>query len=135
MGKKPFALPATFHIHFDGIDEEHQALVDIVNVCQERCIDGKLFEYKGLMSKFIERLELHFEHEEGYMRELGYDGYEWHSEHHRRCVDRAHTLLAACDEKGYADREIVTSLFSDIIDDVARADLKFGEFLEHMNLI
>lgn len=135
MASKHFKIPGAFKISYDGIDAEHEALVDIVNSCLDQCIDGKLQDFGPLINTLLGCMEDHFHNEEEHMQSVGYSGLEWHQIHHADCCDRLRTVIEGCHLRGFADANAINNLFDDIIHDVARADLKFREFLEDKGLI
>ena len=134
-GRQAFALPTTFYIHYDDIDPQHQGLIDIVNACVARLVDGVLEDFEEPFRIFADRLTAHFRHEEDLMRDLGYSGLEWHAEHHAECLTRVENLIAEMQAQGYAGMRELRVCFHDIIHDIVHADLKFGEFLDGAGLI
>lgn len=135
MERQTFALPPTFYIHYDNIDPQHEALVASVNDCAARLVDGVLEDFSELFKTFVDHLTAHFDHEEDLMRDLGYSGLEWHTNHHAECLNRAENLIADMEAQGYASMHDLRVCFHDIIHDIAHADLKFGEFLDGLGLI
>lgn len=133
-GRKEFALPDAFLIRYDGIDEEHLRLVNLVNELNADLADGEAREFEGPFSRLVALLEQHFQHEESHMQALGYKGLAWHRDHHQDCLERTRQLLQACRDQGYADKSTICDCFCEIVEDVASADLKFGEFLDGMGL-
>ena len=78
---------------------------------------------------FIEKLKQHFEHEEVLMAECAYPGLGWHQQHHDKTMLHTKDMLANCVKRGYANDLDLARFFNDIIIDVARADMKFSEYL------
>lgn len=132
--RREFVLPSTFYIHFDEIDPQHEKLIDIINDCADRLVDGVLDDFQEPFEEFTSRLVAHFNHEEDHMRDLGYSGLEWHADHHQDCLNRLRKLIDEMESKGYADMHDLRVCFHDIVHDIAHADLKFGEFLEGLGL-
>ena len=129
-----FQLPSAFHIHYDGIDDEHEELVTIVNGLLALRGQGRGAIHAVQMRTFVESLEKHFENEKNHMENLAYPGLEWHREHHAECLERAQALRAESDRRGGVDDEIIEKCFEEVVHEVARADLKFCEFLDGLNL-
>jgi hemerythrin-like metal-binding protein len=123
-----FFLPSAFHIHYDGIDAEHEELVRIVNgLFAAKHTDG---HRPDSLEPFIRLLGIHFENEERHMAALAYPGLAWHRDHHAECLARARELALECERRGGIDDEIIDRCFEEVVHEVARADLKFGEFVE-----
>ena len=133
-GARQFILPQAFHIHFRDIDPQHEGLVDVINDCADQLVDGELREFESAFSAFVARLTSHFKYEEDQMAELGYHGLEWHREHHQECLSRVRDLIETMREQGYASLQDLRICFHDILHDIARADLKYGEFLDAQRL-
>jgi hemerythrin-like metal-binding protein len=131
---RPFVLPQAFHIHYKDVDPQHEALVDIINDCAERLEDGELSDFGPLFSEFFDRVSRHFDYEEEQMAVLGYVGLDWHKEHHQECLERVRSLIDTMRDRGYACLQDLQVCFHDILHDIARADLKFGEFLDEQRL-
>ena len=128
-----FKLPDAFRIHFNGIDAEHEGLVDMLNGWMRTSSGEYLENFEAKLGGFIVLMKQHFMHEESHMRNLGYAGLQWHTDHHTECCDKIEGVLERCRRDGYADMRAIRSAFQELINDVARADLKFAEFLEGRN--
>ena len=133
--RQAFALPPTFYIHYDDIDPQHEDLIDIVNDCVARLVDGVLEDFEEPFRIFVEHLTAHFSHEEDLMRDLGYSGLDWHADHHADCLKRVENLIAGMQAQGYVGIRELRVCFHDIIHDIVHADLKFREFLDGAGLI
>ena len=132
--KRPFILPHTFRIRYDGIDAEHDALVTVINDFAHSLADGQTEDFEGPFHRFLAFMDHHFKNEESQMRALGYRGLAWHHDHHQDCLSRARGLRETCRERGFADMSVIYDCFDDIVNDIARADLKFGEYLDDLGL-
>ena len=130
-----FVLPDAFRIPFDGIDAEHESLVEVVNDFAGSLTEGQTRDFEIPFERFLGFMERHFRNEESQMRSLGYRGLAWHHEHHQDCLERARKLRNICRKKGFADCDVVCDCFDEIIHDIAAADLKFAEFLDGMGLL
>lgn len=135
MSPKPYRLPDSFLIHYNGIDQEHMHLVDLINECSEMIVSGSHDAFCAKLDSVVACMRKHFTHEESKMRDLGYHGLDWHTEHHKEAVTHTERLLANARRDGDKDHKILHALFNDIVSDVARADLKFREFLEGEGLV
>jgi len=130
-----YVLPEAFNIEFDGIDAEHKLMVDILNEFVEDIENGLVDDFELPFANLIEVMKAHFDNEENYMTQLEYPGAGWHKEHHQECIDSCENLVEQCRVAGKANLEIVQNCFSQVIMDVAKADLKFREFLEAKGLV
>ena len=126
---RPFSLPDAFSIEFDGIDAEHQMMVDILNDFARRIDVGGDGDYETGFADLIRCMSDHFANEEAYMKQFGYAGLDWHREHHRECIAACQGLLDDCRGTGTVKPETIRACFHQIVTDVARSDLKFKEFL------
>jgi len=129
-----YYLPKAFYIHFDGIDDEHEHLVEIVNGLLDTTGEDGWTVSAPQLATFVQAMESHFHHEERYMEDLEYPGLEWHRNHHAECLQRAKDILAESERRGGVDSELAERCFVEVIHEIARGDLKFGEFVEGRNL-
>lgn len=135
MPPNQYRLPDTFQIHYDGIDREHNRLVEIINDCSAIILDGSRDVLCNRLTDLVVTMHEHFANEEAHMRQLGYNGLDWHAEHHREAVAHTEQLLQRARTGDIEDQSLLHALFNDIVNDVARADLKFRDFLEAEGLI
>lgn len=130
MDRPHFSIPEAFAIKYNSIDEEHARLVEIVNRWMDYATRGTFTEFDREFEHFVDAMRSHFEHEERHMRELGYGGLKWHQDHHAECIDEILEIREHCRREGRVDRGAVDACFDKVIMDIARADLKFAEFLD-----
>ena len=76
LNQPSFALPQTFYIHYDEIDAQHEGLVEIINACLAKLVDGVLEDFEEPFEEFITQLATHSRHEESLMRDLEFSGLE-----------------------------------------------------------
>jgi len=126
-------LPASWRIDNGTIDEEHQALLDLVNDGWRAAQEGGVVlvaKLLPMLSVLRQHLAEHFEHEEAQMLELGYPGYREHAARHRVAFAQlcsTELRLAATLE---IDSDILHSMWAVLIDDILRADIPFKTFLD-----
>jgi len=130
-----YYLPKAFYIHFDGIDDERENLVEIVNGLLDMKGEGGWAVSAPQLAAFVQALEEHFEHEEAYMEKFGYPGLDWHRDHHSECLQRAKNILAESERRGGVDDALIERCFVEVIHEIARGDLKFGEFVDGKNIV
>jgi len=126
---KTFSLPKTFSINFDGIDAEHDELVEILNQFADKLDDGYTKDFETSFVRLLHGLETHFENEEAYMEALNYPSFRWHREHHQKSIETCKGIHVTCQRSGMADTDAVRVCFHEVVMDIARADLKFKEFV------
>jgi len=131
----PFRLPEVFKIGISSIDDDHQSLVESINRSLLTQDGNNIKEFRGIFERFISDLKQHFEKEEALMLEAGYPGRDDHAIHHQACLNELYMSLKSCNERGYADRDDITGLFHKLIGVIAKADLKFAEYLWHEDLV
>lgn len=128
-----FKIPEIFSINYGSIDEEHQSLVAHVNTLLVIAENGSPQNFKNEFEALLDELVTHFKHEEALMDKAGYTGLTWHSNHHNESLNALKDLYSSCEGKGKIDTSDVYFCFDQVIKDVAKADLKFGEFLDATN--
>lgn len=126
-----FELPDAFLIKYDSIDEEHQQIVARVNTLLDISKNGSSEVFEDAFESLIETVKAHFRHEELLMADVGYDGLEWHAAHHTESLVALRDLYDTCLKKGKVETADIFFCFDHVIKDVAKADLKFGEFLDN----
>lgn len=131
----PFRLPEAFKIGVSSIDDDHQHLIESINRSLHNQDGDKIKEFRIVFENFISDLKGHFESEEALMLEAGYPGLNDHAKHHHACLDELYTSLEACNKRGHADRNDITRLFYNLIGVIAKADLKFVEYLWDEDLV
>lgn len=131
----PFRLPEAFKIGISSIDDDHLNLVESINRSLHNEDGEHIKEYEKVFESFISDLMQHFENEEALMREARYPGHDDHAKHHQACLNELHMSLESCNKRGYADRNDIARLFHNLITIIAKADLKFVEYLWDEDLV
>ena len=132
-----YTLPASCDLPLPELQEEHQALIDILNEGLEtvRCVPDPSTEiFLSLLEDLRRLLSVHFAHEERVMAQYHFPHLVPHGLHHDLCaarLDRVSDLLLAGQLK--PNRFLLDELFDMIVDDVVRADGEFKTFLEDCN--
>lgn len=132
-----FFIPAAASIPYASIDEEHQQLVEHLNLLNETgaTCGFRAITIVPLFEAFRSLVATHFSHEEQAMARTGFHALDRHREHH--CEFLAN-VTAVCEQmrRGcFAAEADVKALFTSIIDDALRDDLVFKAFLEGRGLI
>jgi hemerythrin-like metal-binding protein len=125
-----FFLPPSLSISFNRIDEQHQALIDIINLAATapKRLDVHLRELNVSLSE-------HFAHEEGVMEAEGYPQLTEHKIHHSHILRRVQAITDGLAKDGKSTRDGLENIFTSLIDDILRADLPFKSFLQGKGLI
>jgi len=118
-----------------SIERQHQELVAHINDILRRADRGPIENYAEEIGAFIDKLTEHFHDEEKIMEKAGYPGFEWHCHHHAQSLSRIEDTLKRCRRRGNADKMDFMRLHDTVTLDVARADVKFYEYLVGTNQI
>lgn len=129
-----FYLPSAFLIRYDEIDQEHRALVDLLNTYSDRFVDGKLIAFDEPLTAFAQTLERHFTHEERDLMAIDYAGLDAHRRHHATCRERVRSLIEKSRQRGYLTEAGLSECFNTIVADIVEADLKVGEYVSAAGL-
>ncbi len=131
-----FALPEAARIQYNALDEQHESLLDELNDYLDmlRGNAGRL-PADQCFDRLSDKMHSHFLHEEEIMAGLRYHGLDWHIGHHRESMARLQSLRRQCIDKGYIDIDDINDCFSQVIDDVLRADLQFKTFLHARGIL
>lgn len=128
-----FKIPDAFLINYGSIDDEHQSLVAHMNTLLKISENGSADNFERAFEALIDEFKTHFLNEEALMAEAGYDGVNWHAKHHAENLAEVLGLYSSCQEKGKIDPSDIYACFDQVIKDIGKADLKFGEFLDSTN--
>ncbi len=131
-----YALPQAARIEYNALDEQHEDLLGQLNTCLDQIgqNEGRI-AVEQCFDPLSDKMFNHFLHEEEVMAKLRYHGLDWHIEHHRESMARLKALRGQCSEKGYVDIDDINECFSQVIDDVLRADLKFKTYLHARGIL
>lgn len=125
-----FKIPDVFLIKYGTIDDEHKNLVAHANTLLQISENGSANNFEHAFQALIDEFKIHFRNEEALMADTAYDGLNWHAKHHQESLGELETLYTACQAKGKVDPTDIYACFDQVIKDVAKADLKFSEFLD-----
>lgn len=82
-------------IGVDAMNREHQGILDLMNTIYDRAKEGETGDaINALVAKLGDVCVKHFDHEEDFMREVGFPGFDSHKRLHTKLLDR-YTQLAA----------------------------------------
>ena len=123
----------TLLIGNEEVDQEHKALVDIVNSLHTGAREGLDAEQiRRIFFDLYSYTNTHFLHEEALMRSIGYPDLAAHKKEHEQLIDRL-DVLAERAKRG--DTFIAESTFHFLVDwlldHIGNTDMKIKAFLPH----
>lgn len=90
---KDLVLDETLTVGIEEIDEDHNKLVNLLNILNHSITEGAATDYiEAVLDELINCTVWHFSHEERLMLKYGYDGYEEHRTEHQDLIDSAREL-------------------------------------------
>ena len=90
---KDLVLDDTLTVGIEEIDEDHNKLVNLLNILNHSITEGAATDYiEAVLDELINCTVWHFSHEERLMLKYGYDGYEEHRTEHQDLIDSAREL-------------------------------------------
>ena len=117
----------------EDIDTEHQVLFKIAN---EAFVDSELITHKEKVKSTIRELALyvqkHFEHEESYMREIGYPELKNHCEIHEKIIDQMNQFIKEMPTMDIQSFELELAIFIEkwLVQHILHEDKKIRYFLD-----
>ena len=126
-------LTPSFMLEFDSLDEEHQALADIVNQIIQAIDDGEPGKCKTLVIDFVKSAKDHFANEEALLVKVGYPNVKKHQDHHKNLNTKMDHLLEfakAAEENKMARDSLRKELVFFLMDDIITTDMDFKNFIE-----
>ncbi len=127
-----FNFDAEFKLGIPKIDEEHARLVNMLNEMQDLVKlnekDKACVIFRETMSAFVSS---HFDHEEAFMREIGYPRVDEHAQLHRnfkRSMEAVMEKINSMDEAAF--RNAMTDTYTWIITHIGKTDRKYASYLK-----
>ena len=99
----PLVWSAEYEIGIRQFDDEHRALVDLLNAVCDVATDQSASARESAMSQFIFHMSQHFSREERLMRKIRYGDYLAHKSEHERLLLE---LQALCSRIGCGEIEL-----------------------------
>jgi len=114
------------------IDKEHKQLMRILEQIEEHQHDNVGSEaISTVIDQLREFASSHFRHEEDYMHQVGFPGYQAHKEQHKRFRERtAAFCVDVMNQKDTTPQEIYHYLSDWVANHVLDSDKKLQAFLE-----
>lgn len=132
---KPFILPKAAAIAYGGVDQDHAALVEILNAL--RALVESPFAPRQLAERCVEfrdGLVRHFEDEERLMAETSYPNRETHAASHRTILEKLEESFAPLRSGESVCAKDIDRLFGLFVNDVLGGDLDFKTHLQGLGL-
>lgn len=131
-----FHVPNAARLGFDGLDHEHDEMVEEINAFG-RALDGEDDgqDFEQRFARLRTEMEAHFRHEEAVMSSYDYPGLAWHREEHRKMLAALDALVEGCRQRRRVIQDDLFSCFDNLIRDMLHADLQFKTFLYERGVI
>lgn len=126
-------LTPSFMLEVDSLDDEHQALADIVNQILQAIDGGEPGKCKTLTTEFVKSAKDHFANEEVLLVKAGYPNVKKHQDHHKSLNTKMDHLLefaSAAEENEMARESLRKELVFFLMDDVITTDMDFKNFIK-----
>jgi hemerythrin-like metal-binding protein len=126
-------LTPSFMLEVDSLDEEHQALANIVNQILQAIDDGEPGKCKTLATGFVKSVKEHFANEERLLVKAGYPNVKKHHDHHKGLnikMDHLLEFAKAAEDNEMACESLRRELVFFLMDDVITTDMEFKNFIE-----
>lgn len=123
----------TFEIGIESIDDEHKAIIENYGKLYELMKSGKGHSfYSELLDFLTDYIEVHFENEEKFQREIGYDQYEAHKAKHDFFKEKIGDFIRASDQSVSNADLIKLNLFVKdwLIRHIYLEDKKIADFIK-----
>ncbi|PHQ69282.1 MAG: hypothetical protein COB93_08430 [Sneathiella sp.] len=126
-----------FELGMPEIDDDHRALLGILNKMQTAVDSGDFDLYLFLIDELIATSIAHFQYEEALLDKIGYPDVDRHRDHHAMLLRRAMAVKEASQK--ITTKEGLTGccdeMFKFLVDDIVAGDTNFKSFLEEKGLI
>jgi hemerythrin len=132
-----FILPANLAIAHGRIDEQHRAIIGVLNRLRDRTADTVAAPpaLRPLLTELFSAVDAHFADEETLMEEAGFSRLAEHRLSHQAIWRQMADLVASWPQDSPVRETDILSLYEFMIDDVLRADLPFKTYLEQRGLL
>lgn len=123
-----FVLPEAVELKFQKLDDQHAALVELVNRMSSDCLVRSVEEFERALAD-------HFAYEERLMKDTAFPRLSEHEEQHGKIFATVRQTARAMLDGDQNLCEGTRELFTSIIDDALRADLAYKIYLEDLGLV
>lgn len=121
-----------YSVGVDLYDEQHQNLFDMLNELHDAMKEGRGKDAASeILAEMAEYTEYHFDSEERYMGEHGYDGLEEHEVRHEKFVGRVAEFRSDLDDgKLSLFMELLDFLKDWLANHIQKTDEKYRDFFQ-----
>lgn len=130
-----FHVPSAARLGFDGLDHEHEALIEEINAFGRAVDEHKAADYEARFARLRAEMETHFRHEETVMASYGYPGLDWHRQEHVQVLEAFDELVAGCRDRDRVSWDDLVACFDGLLRDMLRADLTFKTYLYEQGVL
>ena len=133
---KMFDFDTRFRLGIEGVDKEHEQLVNILNRVSQLLDENKLREALEYFSKTLsDYVNEHFSNEEKFMENMNYPQLEIHREAHKKFQDSFNELkpkIEQYDENAF--RKSLLDTFLWLISHTGKIDRDYADYYRNANL-
>ena len=129
---KPFKWVPTLELGVPEIDDDHKALLGLVQGVESAIADSDGAVYLSRLDDMLLAAEQHFLREEAFLERLAYPNLERHRRYHAHLLTQAKAIRQLCEaavSQSQRDK-CATELLGFLIDDIIRGDMEFKSFLQ-----
>lgn len=127
---KDLVLDHVLTVGIDEIDEDHNKLVNLVNLLNHSVTEGAATDYvASVLEELINCTVWHFSHEERLMIKYGYEGYEEHRTDHQDLINGARELQQKFQQTGKLDEKDLTFLERWLTEHILVVDTRLASYL------
>ena len=111
------------------IDSQHEKLFKLINTAVDNVnarVDSE--SISEILSELVDYSMVHFSTEEGYMREIGYDGIDFHKKEHKQFKIKVGNLCVETLKKSdFVPEDILEFLSGWLVNHILCSDMKYRQ--------
>lgn len=131
-----FDFDARFRLGIEGVDDEHEELVNMLNNVSKLLDEDKLREATTYFTENLsDYVDEHFSNEEKFMEDIGYPDLEAHKRAHKKFQDSFNELkpkIEQYDEDAF--RKSLLDTFLWLISHTGKTDKDYADYYRRANL-
>ena len=119
--------PAVLSVYVQSMDDEHQVLIDKMNLIYDADKEGASVEkIKTLVLDLVDYTKKHFADEEKYMEEIKFDGLKTHKIIHQQLLDQVSLHVNELSRTGKLTDQFFNFLKVWLTSHIKGIDMKYG---------
>lgn len=132
-----FLWDPKFSVHIAIVDEQHQKLVDAVNLLYDAIVAGKgQSALAGTFLRLTDYISIHFATEEKLMLEYRFPGYEEHKKEHEDFAKKISDLQSQLAQgKQMISVDLISFLINWIHHHLLYMDAKYSQFFQEKGVV